>query len=133
MQLQAKVYTHVIITNFNTHHKITEQTHQKLRLVGNQDRVLDDDGVEIKGSQIAAVFPISEYYKQYPEKRPETVSDNTTINEVLKSYITPKRLNALQSMKNGFENNFRNREIEGQSQTIYNAITSHVARVESQS
>lgn len=61
----------VVLTPNGTHHFISNQTASDLYQAGNDDLVELDDGTKITPKMAGEIIPIEEYYKQFPQKRPE--------------------------------------------------------------
>lgn len=68
-ELSVDAKTHVIITHAGSHYFITSVQNDNLGLIGLGD-FFELDGNKIKGSSIAEVMSLAQYYETYPEKRP---------------------------------------------------------------
>jgi len=67
--LTTEVKTHVIITHAGGHYFITSQQNDNLELIGLGE-FFEVEGNKIKGSSIAEVMTVDQYYNTYPNKRP---------------------------------------------------------------
>lgn len=76
------VFTHVIITHKDGHYPITADQNKHLTMIGQTD-FIEVDGNKIKGSSIAEVMTMTQYYATYPEKRPDPAD----------KYVKPNKYN----------------------------------------
>jgi hypothetical protein len=67
-----KKYSHVLMTTTkNGHVFITNNEHEKLRSLPLSGTFETSDGIFVKGVAIMEILPISEFYRRFPDQRPE--------------------------------------------------------------
>jgi len=92
--------THAIIAFTGSHILIGKKENELLHKVGLSDWFETSDGQRIKGSAIAEILTISEYYSRFPDKRPVTNSyDQPDFHSPKTEYI-PIEKQAESSKKN---------------------------------
>lgn len=114
----------IIVFNDGSTKEITfEQANQIFKLSGEPNQAgIRIDGGFYRFSSFAKIIPLSEYYYEYPEKRPPIINKNyppipkdpNQINRVLSPIQQKeKRKRALESMKRGLLNYINSSEYQG--------------------
>lgn len=67
--------TNAIITYTKSHHLLTQLENSRLQSVGMNDWFKTDSGTLIRGSNIAEIMTIREYYAKFPEKAPDETQE----------------------------------------------------------
>ena len=121
--------TYAVISFTGSHYLITQDQEKKLSMINKNDNI-DINGAIVRGSNIAEIIPIQEYYKQYPEKRPEQTPQ--PIKYLPKEKISAERhAKRIQAMKDGFlrsvsdKNNlteYQQKIYDKMAQSYYNII-----------
>ena len=71
LQLQNKSDLFILKTFSGTKHLITSGQNNIIAKMGSSEKVTIGNGVTINTSAISLILPQSEYYKQFPDERPD--------------------------------------------------------------
>ena len=103
-ELTIEPKSHVIMTWNKTEHFITQKQHNIVINLGLQDKIIVDGNL-IFGKSIAEILTLDNFYKNFPDKRPQQELkpfDFKTISQTMNGFSKERRKKALESMRSGF-------------------------------
>ena len=130
-QLSNKVKTDIVLTFNKGRYKITKEQETFLRTAKNSDKIYTDDGMFFV-HQIAEVKPLSVYYRENPNERPQyqNYAQNAPVSNLRKKWYKHNHLNALRSMRRGLLKYWGDREMNKTSKKLLEKMELRIKETE---
>lgn len=119
-QISKDIKTHIILTYAGSKYYINPKQEFALRSMDDNQRVYIDDRM-VRINTIKEILPIDEYYKYNPSERPQYTNYSIDANKIpeRRPFKRDRYINALKSMRSGFEEHWYGREMNKAGKNIH--------------